>query len=81
MKACHFVRNDHETAPPPPFPPFFLKQTLSEFEGYIVSVLPYHSKQEQDFEMGCLQASQMCHFDTSDTKLKNKTERSAISSD
>lgn len=79
IKLCHFVRDDHKTAPF--FLSFlFLKQTLSEFEGYIVSALPYHSKQEWDFEIECLQASQKCPFDISDKKLKNKTERSAISS-
>lgn len=40
MKACHFVTDDHETAPLFLFSIFFLNQTLSEFEGYIVSVLP-----------------------------------------
>lgn len=64
MKACHFVTDDHETAPFFFFSIFFfLNQTLSEFEGYIVSVLPYRSKQEWNFETGCLQASQMCPFD------------------
>lgn len=45
---------------------FFSIQTLSEFEEYIVFALPYHSKHEWAFEMGCLQVSQMCAFDLSD---------------
>lgn len=45
MKACHFVTDDHETAPLFFFL-FFLNQTLSEFEGYIVSVLPLKTGME-----------------------------------
>lgn len=44
IKGCHFVRNDHETAPIFYFYSFFPFKRLSEFEGYIVSLLPYHSK-------------------------------------
>lgn len=76
-KPVIFVRDRSSCNCPPPFPLFlFLKQTLSEFEGYIVSVFCYHSILLWDFEMRCLQASQMCPFDISDTELEKK--RSAL---
>lgn len=81
MKACHFVRNDHETAPLFSFFSFFFVETdfVRIWRIYCLC-FALLLKQEWDFEMGCLQASQMCPFDISDKKLKNETERSAISS-
>lgn len=86
MKACHFVRDDHETAPLFFFsfffsPPFFETDFVRIWRIYCFCfALPLENR-NGTLKIGCLQASQMCPFDISDKKLKNETERSAISFD
>lgn len=77
MKACHFVRNDHE------MPPFFLPLLKTDFffcqnlKDILFLFCGATRDGDETLKMECLQAGQMCPFDRSDKTLKEETERSA----